>query len=263
MPTPPWSFDTLQIHAGAVPDPVTRARVTPVYQTASFSYESVDQAAASFRLEDLDSFAYTRLSNPTTATAERRIAALEGGTAAVATASGQAATTAALLNLVRSGDHIVASSQIYGGTSNLLLQRFPELGIDVTVIHDVQDLEEWRRAVTPRTRAFFAESIGNPLGVVLDISAVARIAHDMARAVRPVHTLRDGDVVFALSTARGVLPAPAPGLHPQHRHADQVNQILTASADVLTRAIVHAIASVEPWQGEAGTVPSYRSLYGQ
>ncbi|MDQ1205712.1 O-acetylhomoserine aminocarboxypropyltransferase/cysteine synthase family protein [Microbacterium sp. SORGH_AS_0862] len=175
--TTDWGFDTLQIHAGASPDPATRARVTPIYQSASFTYESTDQAAASFLLDDLDGFAYSRISNPTTAAAERRIAALEKGTAAVAVASGQAATTVALLNLLRAGGHVVASDQVYGGTTNLLLQRFPELGIDVSLVSDINNPDAWRRHIRPTTRAFFAESIGNPTGAVLDIPAIAEVAH--------------------------------------------------------------------------------------
>lgn len=173
-----WAFDTLQVHAGATPDPTTRARATPIYATTSFVYEDVDQAAASFRLEDLESYAYTRLSNPTNSVAEARIARLEGGRFAVAVASGQAATTLALLNLLRSGDHIVSSAHVYGGTTNLFLQRFAELGISTTLVSDIGNPEAWRAAITPQTRVLFAESIGNPIGSVLDIRAVADVAHD-------------------------------------------------------------------------------------
>jgi O-acetylhomoserine (thiol)-lyase len=176
-----WGFETLQVHAGAAPDKGTNARATPIFATTSFTYESVDQAAASFQLEDLESFAYTRLSNPTTAVAEQRIARLEGGAFAVAVASGQAATTLALLNLLRSGDHVVASNQIYGGSTNLLLQRFAELGIETTLISDINNPDAWREATRPNTRAFFAESIGNPTGAVLDIAGVAEVAHGHAR----------------------------------------------------------------------------------
>jgi O-acetylhomoserine (thiol)-lyase len=174
-----WGFDTAQVHAGSVPDPGTGARAVPIFATSGFVYESADQAAASFLLEDLDSFAYTRMGNPTTRVAEQRIARLEGGVAAVATASGQAATALSLLNLLRSGDHIVASSQIYGGTTNVLGQRFAELGIEMTVV-DVTDLDAWRAAIRPRTRAFFTESIGNPTGVVADLAGIAAVAHEEA-----------------------------------------------------------------------------------
>ncbi|HLP22500.1 MAG TPA: aminotransferase class V-fold PLP-dependent enzyme [Microbacteriaceae bacterium] len=171
-----WGFDTLQIHAGTSPEPVTGARIPPIFASTSFVYESIEEAAASFRLEG-DGYDYSRIANPTNTVVENRIAALEGGVSAVLTASGQAATALALLNLARSGDHIVASSQLYGGSTNLLLKRFAELGIDVTLVSDLSSLEDWQSAVRPNTRAFFAESIGNPLGSVLDIPAVAKIAH--------------------------------------------------------------------------------------
>ena len=158
-----WGFDTAQVHAGAAPDAGTGARATPIYQTTSFVYDSAEQAAASFLLEDLSGFAYSRMSNPTTSVAEQRIARLEGGVSAVATASGQSATALSLLNILRSGDHIVLAGQIYGGTTNLLGQRFAEIGIAVTLV-DVRDLEAWRAAIRPTTRAFFTESIGNPTG---------------------------------------------------------------------------------------------------
>ncbi len=171
-----WGFDTLQIHAGANPEPVTGARIPPIFASTSFVYDSVDEAAASFRL-DGDGYDYSRISNPTNTVVEERIAALEGGLAAVAVASGQAATALALLNLARSGDHIVASSQLYGGSTNLLLKRFAELGIEVSLVRDLSDLEAWREAIRPNTRALFSESIGNPVGAVLDIEAVAEVAH--------------------------------------------------------------------------------------
>ncbi|WP_375388321.1 O-acetylhomoserine aminocarboxypropyltransferase/cysteine synthase family protein [uncultured Amnibacterium sp.] len=174
-----WGFDTAQIHAGAAPDAGTRARATPIFATSSFVYDSAEQAAASFLLEDLEGFGYTRMSNPTTAVAERRIARLEGGVAAVATASGQSATAMALLNLLRSGDHIVVAGEIYGGTSNLLGQRFAEIGIAITNV-PVADLDGWRAAVRPSTRAFFVESIGNPTGAVADLEAIAAVAHEEA-----------------------------------------------------------------------------------
>lgn len=174
-----WGFETAQVHAGAAPDPATGARATPIYATSSFVYESADQAAASFLLEDLDSYAYSRMSNPTTSVAEQRIARLEGGVRAVATASGQAATALALLNLVRSGDHVVAATEVYGGTTNLLGQRFAEIGVGLTTV-PVGDLDAWRAAIRPSTRAFFTESLGNPTGVVADLEAIAAIAHDEA-----------------------------------------------------------------------------------
>jgi O-acetylhomoserine (thiol)-lyase len=175
-----WGFDTAQVHAGAAPDAATGARATPIFATSSFVYESVEQAAAQFLLDDVEGFGYTRMGNPTTAVAEQRIARLEGGASAVATASGQAAVALALLNVLRSGDHVVASSQVYGGTTNLLGQRFAEIGIGLTVV-PVGDLDAWRAAIRPNTRAFFTESIGNPTGVVADLEAIAAVAHDEAR----------------------------------------------------------------------------------
>ena len=174
-----WGFDTAQVHAGAAPDAGTNARATPIFATSSFVFDSAEQAAASFLLEDLEGYGYTRMSNPTTSVAERRIARLEGGVAAVATASGQSATAMALLNLLRSGDHVVVAGEIYGGTSNLLGQRFAEIGITITNV-PVADLDAWRAAIRPSTRAFFTESIGNPTGAVADIAAIAAIAHEEA-----------------------------------------------------------------------------------
>lgn len=172
-----WHFDTVQVHAGASPDPTTGARATPIFQTTSYVYESSQAASDIFTLQDLGSYSYTRTGNPTTSVAEQRIAELEGGRAAVAFASGQSATTFALLNLLRSGDHLVSSSNVYGGTTGLFLRRFAEIGISTTFVDDIHDPEAWAAAITPRTRAVFAESIGNPLGSVLDIRAVADVAH--------------------------------------------------------------------------------------
>lgn len=173
-----WEFETRQVHAGAVPDPATGARAVPIHQTTSYVYRDTAHAAAAFELADLTTHAYTRLSNPTTAVAEERIASLEGGSAAVAVASGQAATSLALLNLARTGDHIVASSSLYGGTRTLLEHTFADFGISVTFVDDPDDLRAWRAAVRPGTKALFGESIGNPRGNVLDIEAVAQVAHD-------------------------------------------------------------------------------------
>ncbi|MFD9894887.1 bifunctional o-acetylhomoserine/o-acetylserine sulfhydrylase [Amycolatopsis sp. NPDC059027] len=172
-----WSFETRQIHAGARPDPTTGARATPVYQSTSFTFADSQHAADAFALRDLESHAYTRLSNPTTAVVEERLADLEGGVAAVAVASGQAASTLALLNLARAGDHVVAASALYGGTYNLLAYTFAELGIEVGFVRDPDDLAAWRTAIRPDTKALYAESVGNPLGNVLDVAAVAEVAH--------------------------------------------------------------------------------------
>jgi O-acetylhomoserine (thiol)-lyase len=173
-----WSFETRQIHTGAQPDPTTGARAVPIYQTSSYVFDGAEHAAESFALKDLQTHAYTRLSNPTTAVVEERLADLENGYAAVAVASGQAASTLALLNLARAGDHLVSAATLYGGTYNLLAYTFKDLGVDVTFV-DPDDLAAWRSAVRANTRAFYAESVGNPLGNVLDVASVAAVAHDV------------------------------------------------------------------------------------
>ncbi|NNN15290.1 MAG: bifunctional o-acetylhomoserine/o-acetylserine sulfhydrylase [Acidimicrobiaceae bacterium] len=172
-----WGFETRQVHAGAVPDPTTGARAVPIYQTSSYVFRDTAHAAALFGLEELGNI-YTRIMNPTQAVFEERIAALEGGVAALATASGQAAETIALLNLAENGGHIVASSSLYGGTYNLLQNTLPKLGITTTFVKDAENLEEWRSAIRPNTRAFFAETIGNPRGDILDLEAVSKVAHE-------------------------------------------------------------------------------------
>jgi O-acetylhomoserine (thiol)-lyase len=172
-----WKFETLQIHAGAAPDPVTNARATPIYKTTSYVFNNADHAKNLFALAEFGNI-YTRIQNPTQAVAEERIAALEGGTAALATASGMSAITYAVLNIANAGDHIVSSSSIYGGTYNLFKYTLAKLGVDVTFVENQDDPEEWRQAVRPNTKAFFAETIGNPRINVLDIAAVADIAHE-------------------------------------------------------------------------------------
>jgi O-acetylhomoserine (thiol)-lyase len=171
-----WSFETRQIHAGAAPDPTTGARATPIYQTTSYVLGDTQRAADLFSLAEIGNI-YTRIMNPTTDVVEQRVAALEGGVAAVAVASGQAAETLAILNLAEAGDHIVSSASLYGGTWNLLRYTLPKLGIETTFVEDPDDPEAWRAAVRPTTKAFFAESIGNPKVDVLDIAAVADVAH--------------------------------------------------------------------------------------
>ena len=172
-----WGFETRQVHAGAVPDPTTGARAVPIYQTTSYAFRDTAHAAALFGLEELGNI-YTRIMNPTQAVFEERMASLEGGVAALATASGQAAETLALLNLAENGGHIVASASLYGGTYNLLHHTFPKLGVDVTFVEDPDDLDLWRAAVRLETKAFFAETIGNPKGDVLDFEGVSAVAHD-------------------------------------------------------------------------------------
>jgi O-acetylhomoserine (thiol)-lyase len=173
---PDWGFETRQVHAGASPDPTTGARAVPIYQTTSYTFRDTAHAAALFGLEELGNI-YTRIMNPTQAVFEERIASLEGGVAALATASGQAAETVTLLNLAENGGHVVSSASLYGGTYNLLHYTLPKLGIDVTFVDDPDDLDAWQRAVRDNTRAFFAETLGNPKGDVLDFEGVSGVAH--------------------------------------------------------------------------------------
>ncbi len=169
-------FDTLQIHAGQVPDPTTGACAVPIYQTSSFVFKSADHAADLFALKEPGNI-YTRMMNPTTDVFEQRIAALEGGVGALAVASGSAAVTYAILNIAGAGDEVVAARTLYGGTFNLFAATLPRLGINTTLV-DPDNLDEFRAAITPRTRAVYIESLGNPGINILDIEAVARIAHD-------------------------------------------------------------------------------------
>jgi O-acetylhomoserine (thiol)-lyase len=171
-----WGFETIQIHAGATPDPTTNARAVPLYQTTAYTFNSSEHAAKLFGLAEFGNI-YTRIMNPTQDVAEKRIAALEGGTAALLLASGQAAETFAILNIAQAGDHIVASSTIYGGTYNLFKYTLPKLGITTTFVENQDDLAEWQAAVQPNTKAFFAETIGNPKVSILDIEGVAKVAH--------------------------------------------------------------------------------------
>jgi len=171
-----WGFETRQIHAGTAPDPTTGARAVPIYQTTSYVFRDTDHAAALFGLGELGNI-YTRIMNPTQDAFEQRVAALEGGVGALATASGQAAQAIALLNLAENGGHIVSSSSLYGGTYNQLHYTFPKMGIEVTFVDDPDDLEAWQAAIRPNTRAFYGESIGNPKGDIFDFKGVSEIAH--------------------------------------------------------------------------------------
>ena len=172
-----WGFETRQIHAGAQPDPATGARAVPIYQTTSYVFRDTAHAAALFGLEELGNI-YTRIMNPTQAAFEDRMASLEGGVAALATASGQAAETIALLNLAENGGHVVSSASLYGGTYNLLHYTLPKLGVEVSFIDDPDDLDAWGKAVRPNTRAFYGETIGNPKNDILDFEGVAAVAHE-------------------------------------------------------------------------------------
>jgi O-acetylhomoserine (thiol)-lyase len=169
-------LDTLALHAGAVPDPSTGARATPIYQTASYVFPDTDHAAALFNMERAG-YVYSRISNPTCAVLEERIAALEGGVGAIATASGQAALHLAIVTLMGAGAHIVASRALYGGSHNLLDYTLPRFGIDTSFV-DPRDLDAWRAAIGPQTRLLFGETLGNPGLDVLDIPEVAALAHE-------------------------------------------------------------------------------------
>ena len=171
-----WKFETKQIHSGAAPDPVTNARATPIYQTTSYVFNSSSHAKNLFALAEFGNI-YTRIQNPTQNVVEERVAALEGGTAALLLASGQAAATLAVLNIAEAGDHIVSSSSIYGGTYNLFKYTLKKLGIDTTFVEDQDDADEWAAAVRPNTKLFFAETIGNPKINILNIALVADVAH--------------------------------------------------------------------------------------
>jgi O-acetylhomoserine (thiol)-lyase len=176
MPAPqPPGFETLSLHAGQHPDPVTGARAVPIYQTTSYVFQDADHAAALFNLERAGHI-YTRISNPTIAVLEERLAALENGVGAVATASGMAAMHLAIATLLNAGDHIVASASLYGGTINLLTHTLPRFGITTTFVKP-RDLEAFHAAIRPNTRLVIGETIGNPGLEVLDIPKVAAIAH--------------------------------------------------------------------------------------
>ncbi len=169
-------FDTIALHAGQIPDSETGARAVPIYQSTSFVLGDTKQAARIFSLEEFGN-AYTRMLNPTQTVFEERVAALEGGVGALAVASGQAAITYSILNIAQAGDEIVSSSAIYGGTYNLFHHTLPKLGIKVSFV-DPDDPENFCHAITPKTKAIYAEIIGNPKIDILDVENVARVAHE-------------------------------------------------------------------------------------
>lgn len=169
-------FDSIALHAGQKPDPATGARAVPIYQTSSYVFKDTTHAANLFALKEFGNI-YTRIMNPTWDVLEQRVAALEGGVAALATASGQAATTLAVLNISSAGDQIVSSVSLYGGTYNLFHYTLPKLGIESAFV-DPSDPENFKRAITHSTRLIYAETMGNPKNDMLDIEAVAKIAHD-------------------------------------------------------------------------------------
>ncbi|MBD2863865.1 homocysteine synthase [Paenibacillus oceani] len=170
------ALETLAVHAGQEIDPTTLSRAVPIYQTTSYGFRDTDHAANLFALKEFGNI-YTRLMNPTSDVFEKRIAALEGGVGALSTSSGQAAITYAIFNIAGAGDEIVSASSLYGGTYNLFAITLPKLGINVKFV-DPSDPENFRKAITPKTKAVYAESIGNPKGDILDIEAVAKVAHE-------------------------------------------------------------------------------------
>lgn len=173
-----WAFETLQIHAGQVPDSTTGSRSLPIYQTTAYQFRDTQHAANLFGIAETG-YVYTRINNPTQDAVEQRIAALEGGVAALLVSSGMAATALAIMNVAEAGDHVVSSSNVYGGTFNLFNYTLPKYGIEVTFVNDTGNMDAWRKAVRPNTKAIFGEGISNPLGAVLDIEAIASVAHEV------------------------------------------------------------------------------------
>lgn len=176
MPDRQFGFETLALHAGQIPDAATGSRALPIYQTTSYVFDSADHAASLFNLQTFGNV-YTRLSNPTTAAFEERCAALEGGRAGVATASGQAAEMVALLNILEAGDHIVSSGKLYGGTHTMFSVNFKKMGIEATLV-DPDEPENFRRALRPNTKVIFSETLGNPAINMIDLEAVGKIARE-------------------------------------------------------------------------------------
>lgn len=181
------NFDTLAVHAGQQVDPATNSRAVPIYQTTSYVFSDADHAANLFGLKEFGNI-YTRIMNPTWDVFEQRIAALEGGVAALATASGQAAITYAILNIARSGDEIISANSLYGGTYNLFAQTLPKLGINVKFV-DPRDPENFRKVINPKTKAIFLETIGNPKLDIPDFDPITAVAHEAGIPVIVDNTL--------------------------------------------------------------------------
>lgn len=171
----PWRLETIAVHGGYRPDPITRAVAVPIYQTVAYAFDDTQHGADLFDLK-VPGNIYTRIMNPTTDVLEQRVAALEGGIAALALASGQAAVTYAILTIAEAGDNIVSSSTLYGGTYNLFAHTLPQYGI-TTRFANPSDLAAFEAQIDDRTKAIFAESVGNPLGNITDIAALAELAH--------------------------------------------------------------------------------------
>ncbi|EQD47394.1 O-acetylhomoserine/O-acetylserine sulfhydrylase, partial [mine drainage metagenome] len=175
LPSPTYHYETLQVHAGQEPAPGTHARAVPIYQTTSYTFVNTDHGARLFALEELGNI-YTRIMNPTTDVFEKRVAALEGGIAALATASGQSAQLLAVTNLAQAGDNIVSSRSLYGGTYNQFKITFPRLGIGVKWA-ETDEPEAFRQKIDAQTRALYVETLGNPSFSVPDFEGLAHIAH--------------------------------------------------------------------------------------
>jgi O-acetylhomoserine (thiol)-lyase len=173
-----WSFDTQQIHSGQTPDPTTGSRSLPIYQTTAYQFRDTAHAANLFGVAEAGNV-YTRINNPTQDAVEKRLATLEKGIASLLVSSGMAATALAIMNVAEAGDHVVASPYVYGGTYNLFKYTLPKFGIQFTFVEDASDMDSWKRAVKPNTKAFFGEGISNPLGVALDIEGIAKVAHEV------------------------------------------------------------------------------------
>jgi len=173
-----WSFDTQQIHSGQTPDPTTGSRSLPIYQTTAYQFRDTAHAANLFGVAESGNV-YTRINNPTQDAVEKRLATLEKGIASLLVSSGMAATALAIMNVAEAGDHVVASPYVYGGTYNLFKYTLPKFGIQFTFVEDASDMDSWKRAVKPNTKAFFGEGISNPLGVALDIERIAKVAHEV------------------------------------------------------------------------------------
>lgn len=172
-----WSFNTQQIHAGQAPDESFGSINLPIHQTTAYQFKNTAHAANLFALKEFGN-SYTRMTNPTQDVVEQRLSHLEGGIGSLLVASGMAATAMALMNVAEMGDHIVCSSNVYGGIHNLLQYTLPKWGVHTTFVEDPNNLDAWKRAITPKTKAFFGEGISNPIAVCLDIEAISKIAHD-------------------------------------------------------------------------------------
>ena len=209
MPDRKFGFDTLCLHAGQIPDAATGARALPIYQTTSFVFDSADHAASLFNLQTFGNV-YSRISNPTVCALEERVAALEGGRAALAAATGMAAQTTALLTLAKNGDHIVAARTLYGGTYTQFAVTFAEFGIDTTFV-DPDDPDDFRRAVKPNTKLLYAETIGNPQLNVVDLAALADVRTQTQPSSKPsapvvIVTVNAGLRCISWSRERAVRP---------------------------------------------------------